>query len=226
MTLLVKTAYTSFGIQVFTGIIDALALKFHIPEKFQILRNVLILELIVQIIEGVFYIWLLHALRSGQQNDITYKRYWDWFFTTPVMLFSLMTYLHFLRLQDKNESITLPEFITEFRPIILQVILLNFLMLVFGYLGEIGLMSVHTSVILGFIPFVYYYYLLHKHFVKDNTEQAHQLYWYFAIIWTIYGIAAFMPYQVKNTMYNILDLFAKNFFGLFLAYVLYINKNS
>jgi len=29
-----------------------------------------------------------------------------------------------------------------------------------------------------------------------------------------------MSYEVKNIMYNILDLFAKNFFGLFLAYVL------
>jgi hypothetical protein len=26
---------------------------------------------------------------------------------------------------------------------------------------------------------------------------------------------------VKNSMYNILDLLAKNFFGIFLAYVLY-----
>jgi bacteriorhodopsin len=37
----------------------------------------------------------------------------------------------------------------------------------------------------------------------------------------VYGIAALLPYNVKNAMYNILDLFAKNFFGIFLAYVLY-----
>jgi hypothetical protein len=28
-----------------------------------------------------------------------------------------------------------------------------------------------------------------------------------------------MSYTIKNTGYNILDVFAKNFFGLFLAYI-------
>jgi bacteriorhodopsin len=41
---------------------------------------------------------------------------------------------------------------------------------------------------------------------------------YFVIVWGLYGVAALMSYKVKNVMYNILDLFAKNFFGLFLAF--------
>jgi bacteriorhodopsin len=40
-------------------------------------------------------------------------------------------------------------------------------------------------------------------------------------VWAIYGVAAVLPYHIKNTMYNILDIFAKNFFGIFLSYVLY-----
>jgi bacteriorhodopsin len=223
MTLLAKTAYTSFGIQILTGGIDVWALRLNIPEEFNILRDVLILELIVQLIEGVFYMWLLYALTTGQKN-VTQKRYWDWFLTTPMMLFSLMAYMHFLRLQERGETITLREFTSQFRTIIFQVIFLNFLMLLFGYLGEIGVLSVNTSVLLGFIPFGYYFYLLHKYFASGNTKQARTLYWYFAIVWSVYGVAAFMPYQVKNTMYNILDLFAKNFFGIFLAYILYVNR--
>jgi bacteriorhodopsin len=35
----------------------------------------------------------------------------------------------------------------------------------------------------------------------------------------MYGIAALMDYKTKNIMYNILDLFAKNFFGVYLGYV-------
>lgn len=223
MTLLAKTAYTSFGIQVLTGGIDVWALRLNIPQEFNILRDVLILELIVQLIEGVFYMWLLYALTTGQKN-ITQKRYWDWFFTTPMMLFSFMAYMHFLRLQERKETITLREFVSQFRTIILQVVFLNFLMLLFGYLGETGVLSISTSVLLGFIPFGYYFYLLHKYFAKGNTQQAQKIYWYFAIVWSVYGIAAFMPYQIKNTMYNILDLFAKNFFGIFLAYILWIHR--
>jgi bacteriorhodopsin len=34
----------------------------------------------------------------------------------------------------------------------------------------------------------------------------------------IYGIAAVMNHEVKNNMYNVLDIFAKNFFGLYLCY--------
>jgi hypothetical protein len=44
------------------------------------------------------------------------------------------------------------------------------------------------------------------------------LFWFFFVVWSLYGISAFMPYILKNTMYNILDLFAKNATGLFLAY--------
>lgn len=223
MTLLAKTAYGSFGVQVLTGFVDVWALNLNIPTEFNILRDVLILELIVQIIEGIFYIWLLYALTTGQQN-ITNKRYWDWFFTTPLMLFSLMSYLHFLRLKERNESISLYEFVSQFRTIIIHVIFLNFLMLLCGYLGEIGILSISTSVLLGFIPFFYYYFIIYKNFAEENTEQAKRMFWYFAVVWSVYGIAAFMPYQIKNTMYNILDLFAKNFFGLFLAYILYMAR--
>lgn len=36
----------------------------------------------------------------------------------------------------------------------------------------------------------------------------------------MYGVAALMSYKIKNIMYNILDLFAKNFFGLYLGFVI------
>jgi bacteriorhodopsin len=36
------------------------------------------------------------------------------------------------------------------------------------------------------------------------------------IVWSLYGVAAILPFFIKNISYNILDIFAKNFFGLFL----------
>jgi bacteriorhodopsin len=42
----------------------------------------------------------------------------------------------------------------------------------------------------------------------------------------MYGIVAVLPYTLKNTIYNVLDLFAKNFFGLFLSYLIVSNALS
>jgi len=38
--------------------------------------------------------------------------------------------------------------------------------------------------------------------------------------WSLYGIVGLLPYYIKNTIYNILDLFSKNFFGLLLSYLI------
>jgi len=41
----------------------------------------------------------------------------------------------------------------------------------------------------------------------------------------MYGIAALFKNVIKNTMYNILDIFSKNFYGLFISgYVFFINN--
>ena len=40
-------------------------------------------------------------------------------------------------------------------------------------------------------------------------------------IWFLYGIAAMFNFRLKNAGYNILDLFSKNFYGLFLSYLIY-----
>jgi bacteriorhodopsin len=50
------------------------------------------------------------------------------------------------------------------------------------------------------------------------------MYWFFVFTWSLYGVAALLPYDTKNSMYNILDLFAKNFLGVFLVYILWTNR--
>jgi hypothetical protein len=39
-------------------------------------------------------------------------------------------------------------------------------------------------------------------------------------IWALYGVAFLCPSVVKNVSYTILDIFAKNFFGIFLYYII------
>ena len=38
------------------------------------------------------------------------------------------------------------------------------------------------------------------------------------ILWSFYGISFIFNSKIKNTGYNILDLFSKTFYGLFILY--------
>jgi hypothetical protein len=91
-------------------------------------------------------------------------------------------------------------------------------MLIFGYLGDINIISTLTSVLLGFIPFIIYYFIIYINYVR--TQTGFNLFLYFFVFWSLYGVAALFPYYLKNSFYNILDLFAKNFFGVFLSYII------
>ena len=42
-------------------------------------------------------------------------------------------------------------------------------MLLFGFFGEIGYISNTTTVLLGFIPFIAYFYLIYEHYAKYTT---------------------------------------------------------
>ena len=183
----------------------------------------LLLEVVVQFIEGLFYIYWL--CNFNNILNITPKRYFDWFLTTPTMLVTLIFYLIFLKYKDENKSHELhffELFNTEFYNIII-ILLLNWLMLLFGYLGEINFIPVLLGVFLGFIPFIIYYYIIYKKYAI-LTSDGLKIFFYFFIVWSLYGIVAVLPYKIKNIFYNILDLFSKNFFGIFLSYSLFTNK--
>ena len=213
------TGIFSLIIQLVTGIIDFYAINLTIPSSFILIRELLIIELIVQIIEFSFYIWML--FKFSMIKNITSFRYYDWMLTTPTMLITFMFFLNFLSNQEQN--IISDSFLTEFKKqwkLVLNVILLNWGMLICGYLGEKNVFSYLTTTLVGFVPFLLMFYIIYKNFAI-HTSQGRKIFWYFSGIWAIYGIAAIMPYKIKNSMYNILDIFSKNFFGLFLSYVLY-----
>jgi bacteriorhodopsin len=219
MTLVKSTAYLSLFVQFITGLIDIWGLTFQVSPRFGILKELLFLELMVQIIEFVFYIWLTRNI--DKIKNITKYRYYDWFITTPTMLLTLMVYLE---IQSNQEPITLLQFIQKYFGVILIVWILNWMMLGFGLLGELGYMDQKKSATLGFIPFILYFAIIYQTFIENKNIENKQIYLYFLIVWSIYGVSAFMNYNIKNSMYNILDLFAKNFFGLFLVYLLYQQK--
>ena len=233
------TANASLLIQFLTAIVDLYVLLIYVPRKYLVVKQLLLLEFIVQIVEGSFYVWLALAFHSIQ--NVTPYRYYDWYITTPTMLTSLSVYLIFLKNkeelknkqsnelksdEDENKDSVLNEdfftIIQKNAKTITYVLILNAIMLTFGLLNEYHILNKYLAVFLGFIPFVAMFYLIYENFAK-YSEKGTILFKYFSFVWALYGVAALMSYHWKNIFYNILDLFAKNFFGLYLAYVLYFS---
>ena len=214
------TLIISIIVQIITGGIEIGALLIKVPSAYSLIKELLMFEFIVQIIEGIFYIWL--AYNFTKIINVTPKRYIDWVITTPTMLITLILYLIYLNKKRNNETNDLELFtlLKENSCVIIPIIMLNWLMLLFGYLGEMKIIPVLLGVILGFIPFLIYYYMIYVNFVTQNTP-GYLLFWYFFFFWSLYGFLAVLPYYTKNACYNILDLFAKNFFGLFLSYIIF-----
>ena len=215
------TLVISIIVQIVTGIIEIGAFFIKVPATYLLIRQLLIIELIVQFFEGTFYVWL--AYNFTKVLNVTPKRYIDWAITTPSMLISLMVYLIYLNNSVENNTNTneleLFAIFKDNSTIFISILLLNWLMLLFGYLGEMKIIPVLLGVFLGFIPFLMYYYIIYVNYVTQNTV-GYLLFWYFFFFWSLYGVVAGLPYYIKNSFYNILDLFAKNFFGIFLSYII------
>ncbi len=227
--ILEKTVYVSLLIQFITGAVGIHGLMIPLSEEDKILKEVLIMEIVVQLIEFIFYLWLAYALFSYSKSknsnfplfDVTKRRYIDWFITTPTMLLSTIIFLQYLKIKEKRDKeeeikeLSYIEFIQEHKKIILLIILSNAMMLFFGYLIENGKLDKFTGISIGFIFLIISFYLIYKEFAI-HTEDGKKLFFFMFIIWSLYGVAAIFPFYIKNISYNILDVFAKNFFGLFL----------
>lgn len=212
----IKTINFSIIVQIISGLIEFTTLFIKVKPNIVFLKQLLVVEFIVQVIELLFYLWLITNLNNV--TNITSKRYFDWIITTPTMLFTLIMYLIYIK--DKNkENLNLCNKIIENKNNIFIIVFLNLLMLIFGYLGETKLLPYIFSITLGFFPFILYFWLIYDKYAK-YTGFGIKLFYYFFIVWSLYGIVAYFPYYLRNTCYNILDLFAKNFFGLYLSYLI------
>ena len=232
-SILHSSLWFSIVVQVITGIIELLALFVKTAPGMSLIKQLLGLEVAVQAVEGAFYVWLYNNIHTVK--NITPKRYADWALTTPTMLVTLIAYLIYLNastnMNHDRKSLSLLQILRENAVPIAQIVGLNWLMLLFGYLGEVGVIPLVAGVALGFAPFIAYFYIIYDRFIAnahnpdnpDNTNTSVKIYAYFLVFWSLYGIVAVLPYALKNTIYNVLDLFSKNFFGIFLSYLIVSN---
>lgn len=214
--MIYTTGIISLAIQFIVGIIDYAAIKIEISPKDEILKDLLRVELFVQIIEFIFYVWLIYYFNQVSRN-ITPFRYLDWSITTPLMLITLSGLLN-----HNSESPTrLIDFIYNNGTSIAKIVLLNAAMLICGIVGEFGYLSPYVSTALGFVPFALNFKYIKDTFLPSSDTLKNLLFYWFVFFWALYGICAIMSYKYKNAGYNILDIFSKNFFGVFLAYIIW-----
>jgi bacteriorhodopsin len=219
-TIVSSATKISLGVQAITGLLGIYGLTIPLAPKDVILRQVLGLEIIVQIIEFVFYLGFLSILNL---NSLTQERYYDWFLSTPVMLFTISLYffyVNFIEGQDKDkDSIGLLDFAKNNSKQIFGFVILNFLMLLFGFLAERGVMDKMLAFVLGTAALCGSFGIIYENYAK-YSEKTRKLFWAMFGIWALYGVAFLCPPVVKNVSYTILDIFAKNFFGIFLYYII------
>ena len=172
------------------------------------IRHVLNLETCITLIAGYFYSVFVTKIdkKENQEldwNEITKTRYMDWCITTPLMLLTLCIVL--------GNNIKKPVYFTTF----VSIVILNYIMLYIGYLGEQQQIKRIYASIFGFIPFFGMFYIIFSRFVQPKFRiDNYILYGIYLFVWSLYGIVYLFQEETKNMITNILDLIAKCFIGI------------
>jgi hypothetical protein len=215
--LLSKSLSVSLFVQVLSIAISLFGLTLKVSPTDQILVTALRLETLVSAIQFSFYTWYAYHFRDVA--EATLYRYHDWIITTPIML--LTTMIYFDHNNNPEKETTLESFWEEHRADILLVFAFNAVMLIFGYLFEISLLDLFASNTLGFAGLIGSFYIIYNSFVAKNPPANLPLFSAMSIVWGSYGVAATLSPTLKNVSYNLIDAVSKNFYGIFLTYVVY-----
>jgi integration host factor subunit beta len=98
-----NSAIFSLIVQILIVILSICGLVIKLKPNDLILKEILLLETIVQIIEFSFYIWLIKNFSKIKVN-VSLIRYFDWFITTPTMLFSLICFFIYQKYKTSGIS--------------------------------------------------------------------------------------------------------------------------
>ena len=172
--------------------------------------HVMNLEVAISVIAGYFYSLFMSEIEKSEETNthlnwdkLTLYRYVDWSITTPIMLLVLCMFL------AHNVGKVVPVFTY------LTIIVLNYIMLGFGYLGEVNVMSRQTGLFVGFIAFFLMYGIIYKNFVFPKFSRGNNiLFGLYLVVWSLYGVVYLFDTELKTIITNILDLISKCFVGI------------
>jgi len=212
-----RTIYISLVLQIVTSLVSLRGFGVKLNDQDSVLQDILKLETGVQIVEVFVYLWITYSLNNF--DTMISRRYTDWFITTPLMLLSTIIFMKYNLYKERNDhrKVTFKNFLLEDSDNIKKIVILNALMLIFGLLGEKRKINKTFSIMIGFVFFFWVFKLVYEEYVKGN-ETNKRLFYFVFIIWALYGFAAMAGNNLKNISYNVLDLIAKNFYGLYIYY--------
>lgn len=210
----------SILVQIIIGLITLRGTYILVNDEDEILLTILKLEALVQLIELLYYIIVIRNVGEDRVEEMASLRYLDWLITTPTMLLTTIIYFKWEENRGKTEKnkLTLKSFIEENKSNIIIIFICNSLMLLSGYLGEKGYIDMKVGLIVGFIFFYISFENIYRNYGK-KSERGLIIYKFLVFIWSLYGVGYILNAEHKNILYNILDIIAKNFFGLYLYYV-------
>jgi bacteriorhodopsin len=231
-SLVINSFYITYIFLITTSVITFIeALRSPIPQ----VRHILNLETCISVIASYFYGLFIEQINKTKKynhskNDlleeknhdsvdtlplekINNMRYSDWIITTPFMLLALSMLLGY-----ENK---IPVKIKPF----LLVLFFNLLMLGFGYSGEIGLLNRNLASFMGFIFLFLTFGTIWRLFMTSikTTYQSKLIFWLYLGLWSLYGVFYYANEAIKLIGYNMLDLIAKAFVGIF--FWLYLTKS-
>jgi len=170
------------------------------------IRSILNLETCISVVAAFFYGVFMKKIKEDEINykDININRYVDWSITTPIMLLVLILAFCY----NSGQKVTLNSF--------LLILVLNYGMLLCGFLGENKITDKLKSNVIGFGFFIALYgYIYIKYIGGYNIFDNNILYFSFVFLWALYGVSYWLKEKEKNVSYNVLDLFSKCFVGIF-----------
>lgn len=172
------------------------------------IRHIFNLETCISIVAAYFYYLFMEKLKQYETShksinwqEITQLRYLDWSITTPMMLIVLCAVLAYNIKKVVHVTTIIP------------VILLNYIMLYYGYSGEKS--NKITSAIISFIAFFMMYAIIFYHYIRPKYNLPNYVFYtMYLVVWTTYGIVYFLDEETKNKYLNGLDVISKCFIGL------------
>jgi hypothetical protein len=216
--ILELTRKSFYGVYYF--MLAALAITFisSLIVKDPLLRRILFIEILVTGISS--FIYFLFTNNISQYFDTVHKdnqdinltvvdrvRYYGWVFTTPLMLIVLC-----LALSSSTRIIINP--ITMF-----TILILNYIMLMFGFLGELNIIDRIAATVLGFIPFLLIFYLIFSTFLINSFNPFNYLlFGIYFIVWAGYRISYMFEEKEKNIAINFFDAISKGAVAILLSF--------
>jgi ABC-type Mn2+/Zn2+ transport system permease subunit len=99
--------------------------------------------------------------------------------------------------------------------VFITVVIMNFIMLYLGYLGEREKLDKNIALVSSFIFFFGVFGLIWFTFIRNHRNMTNYvIFGLYIFIWSIYGLVYMADEETKNITFNILDLSAKCLIGL------------